>query len=117
MPRISKITKTRRYRLTKKNPRRAIASINLDLGNVEQQIAVSFPQNSQIINVEIPKEKNPELRTIYLGNVKLAWYLDSKRGFVYDEKGLYCGRFEKHDLKNLFWQIGDLLKVEKNRKG
>jgi hypothetical protein len=117
MPRATKITKTRRYRTTKKHPRRTWVNLNFDLGNVEQQIGVSFPKNSQIINAEIPKEKNPDLRTIYLGNVKFAWYSNDKKGFVYDEKGFYCGRYEKHDLKNLFWQIGDILKAEKNRKG
>jgi hypothetical protein len=112
----TKITKTRRYRISKKHPKRPVALMRMDLGQVEQQIAIHFPQNSKYINVEIPKEKNPDLIKIFIGGIKLAWYLDEKKGFIYDENGLYLGAFEKHDLKKAFWKIGQILKLEKPRK-
>ena len=91
--------------------------MKLDLGNVEQQIALVFPETSKYINVEIPKEANPNLFKIYFANLKLAWYLDENKGFIYDEDGIYLATLEKHDLKKLFKKIGDLLKLVKNRKG
>jgi hypothetical protein len=113
----TKITKTRRYRLTKKHPRRPKAIMVMDMGKVEQQIALVFPENSKYINVEIPKEKNPDLITFRISNLKFAWYLEDNRGFIFDENGLWLGNLEKHDLKNAFFKIGALLKLVKNRKG
>jgi hypothetical protein len=113
----TKITKTRRYRTTKKHPKRPVAMMKMDMGKVEQQIALVFPENSKYINVEIPKEKNPNLIKIFIGGIKLAWYLDEKKGFIYDENGIYLGALEKHDLKKAFWKIGQILKLEKIRKG
>ena len=91
--------------------------MTMDLGNVEQQISVFFPENSQIVNVAIPKEKNPDLITIRIGDLKLAWYLTDKRGFFYDKNGIWLGNLFKHDLKNAFFEIGALLRLIKNQKG
>jgi len=115
--RATKTTKTRRYRLLKRHPRRPKAVMIMDLGNVEQQIALTFPQNSKYINVEIPKEKNPDLITFKISNLKFAWYLKDKKGFIFDENGIWLGNIEKHDLKNAFFKIGALLRLVKNRNG
>jgi hypothetical protein len=77
---------------------------------------LTFPENSKHKNVETPKEKNPNLFKIYLGNIKICWYFNGKKGFIYDKNGKYLGRFEKHDLKKLFLKIGQILRLEKNRK-
>jgi len=114
--RATKTTKTRRYRITKKHPKRPVALMKMDLGKVEQQIALTFPENSKYLNVEIPKERNPDLFKIYFGNIKICWYFDEKKGFVYDENGLWLGSFDKQDLKKLFFKIGTILKIEKFRK-
>jgi hypothetical protein len=115
--RATKTTKTRRYRLTKKHPKRPKAVMIMDLGKVEQQIALTFPENSKFINVEIPKERNPDLISWRFGDIKFSYYYKDKKGFIYDENGIYLGGFEKHDLKRLFWKIGDVLRFVKNRKG
>jgi hypothetical protein len=115
--RATKTTKTRRYRITKKHPRRPKAIMVMDMGKVEQQIALTFPENARYINVEIPKEKNPDLFKIYFGNIRICWYFNEKKGFIFDENGIWLGSYEKHDLKKLFCKIGTILKIEKNRKG
>jgi hypothetical protein len=115
--RATKTTKTRHYRITKKHPKRPKAIMVMDMGKVEQQIALTFPENSQYLNVEIPKERNPNLITFRISNLKFAWYLEDKKGFIFDENGIWLGNLEKHDLKNAFFKIGNLLKLVKNRKG
>jgi hypothetical protein len=114
--RATKTTKTRHYRITKKHPKRPKAVMIMDLGKVEQQIALTFPENSQYLNVEIPKTRNPDLFKIYFGNIKICWYFDEKKGFVFDENGLWLGSYDKQDLKKLFFKIGRLLRLEKSRK-
>jgi hypothetical protein len=115
--RATKTTKTRRYRITKKHPKRPKAIMVMDMGKVEQQIALTFPENTRYINVEIPKERNPDLITFRISNLKFAWYLEDNKGFIFDEHGIWLGNLEKHDLKNAFFKIGNLLKLVKNRKG
>ena len=57
-----------------------------------------------------PKEKNPDLMTIYFSNIKVCYYMKDKKGFVYDSDGVYCGSFDFNDLKRLFVKIGASLK-------
>jgi hypothetical protein len=116
-PRTTKTTKTRRYRLTKRIAKRPVAIMRFDRGNVEQQISLSFPENSVNINVDIPKEKNPNLVTIRMNDLKFCIYLDSGKGFVYDLNGIYLSRFAKHDLKGFYSKIGRFLKAIKTQKG
>lgn len=115
--RLSKTTHTRRYRLSKKNPKRLTFLMKLDLGKVEQQIRVFAPQKSEVSNLEIPKEKNPNLVSFRIGTSTLAYYMDSQKGFIYDKLGFWSGSFEKHDLLNLYSKIGTFLKEIKTQKG
>jgi hypothetical protein len=112
--RSTKTTKTRRYRYTKKRPRSQKAMFIMDRGNVEQQITLFFPHNTEIQDHEHKKQPNPDLVRINLGEISLVFYKSTKRGFVYDKHSAYCGSFEKHDLKHAFYRIGVLLSSEKN---
>jgi hypothetical protein len=113
----TKTVKTRPYRITKKHPKRPKVVMTMDLGRVEQQIALTFPENSKIIDVEIPKERNPNLITFRISNLKFAWYLEDKKGFIFDENGMWLGNLERHDLKIAFFKIGALLKKIKKQNG
>jgi hypothetical protein len=115
--RITKVTRTRHYRLTKKHPKRSLALLKLDHGDIEQQIAVFFPEKSQYLNVQIPKEKNPDLFSIRMGDLKIVFYTNENKGFFYDENGMFLGRYEKHDLKNAFFKFGSILKLLKKQNG
>jgi len=85
----------------------------IDRGNVEQTISLFFPPNTQIRDTESQKEPNPDLVRINFGELSLVYYKKDKHGFVYDKNRIYCGAFEKHDLKYLFTRIGQLLKAIK----
>jgi len=108
--------KTRRYKITKRHPKRPRAVLKMDLGTVEQQIALIFPENAKYLNVSIPKEKNPNRIDFTLGDIRLVFYLDEEKGFVYDSDGIYLGRFSKIDLKKVWYQISRLLLALKKRK-
>lgn len=84
---------------------------------MEQQIRVFSPKKSEVSNLEIPKERNPNLISLRIGTSTLAYYKDTQKGFVYDNLGMYCGRFEKHDLKHLGSQILAFFKEIKNENG
>ena len=105
--------KIKKYRSDKRISKRVVTSINIDRGSFEEQIKVSFPQEAEITEVFIPKERNPNLVTIKFDNSKLCWYSNEERGFVYTLKGNYLGNIYKHDLKKLFSEIGHLLRQEK----
>jgi hypothetical protein len=89
----------------------------MDLGKIEQQIRVFAPANTEVSNLEIPKERNPNLVSFKIGTSSLAFYLDSEKGFIYDKLGMWSGSFEKHDLINLYSKIGAFLKTQKSEKG
>jgi len=114
--RATKVVKTRRYKITKRHPRRPRAVIKMDLGEIEQQIALIFPENAKYLNVSIPKEKNPNRIDFTLGDIRLVFYLDEEKGFVYDSDGIYLGKFSKIDLKKVWFQISRLLLALKKRK-
>ena len=118
----TKTTRTRRYRITKKRPRKQTAQFKIDRGKYEQTITLRFPENTQLRDSEIEKgDVNPNLHKIWCGNACIAVYLDTQnrfeRGFVYGKDNEHCGTFEKHDLKNAFCKFGDLLKLLKNPNG
>jgi hypothetical protein len=115
--RTTKITRTRRYRVTKKNPRHPRVIMKLDRGNVEQQITLTFPEKTRFHDVEMPKEHNPDLMSLRLGDMKLVWYFKDDKGWIYDCDGIFSGRFLKHDLKHAFYQIGTILKTVQRQKG
>jgi hypothetical protein len=114
--RITKITRTRRFRVTKKNPKSLNFVLNMDMGNVAQQISVFAPRNSEVRNVEIKKDPNPNLVRFSIGQNSLVYYLDSEKGFIYGKNGIFAGSFEKHDIKHLGSSILNFFKNIDNRK-
>jgi hypothetical protein len=115
---ITKSIHTRRYRLLKKNPKTFKQVTIYDMGNVEQSTHLSFKtEKLQKVDLELSKDKNPDLETIRIGEIKLAFYLNSEKGFIYDKLGFFSGTFLKHDLINAYSQIGSLLNKIKRSKG
>jgi len=114
---ITKIEKERFFRKDKRYPKRANVTISYDTGISEKTISVRFPEEKQVSETESDFRQNPNLWKLYLGNTTVVYYLDTDKGFVYDCDGNYCGRFEKHDLKNAFGQIGLFLKTVRKQKG
>lgn len=111
LARITKTTKTRSYRFSKKNPKAFKQVTIYDLGNVEQQTRISFKKENLLkSDLEISKELNPELFTVKCGDNKLAYYFNSDKGFIYDMNGFFSGKFDKYDLKRLFTEIGTFLR-------
>ena len=111
--RAIKITRTRRYRETKKRAYRPKAIFILDKGNVEQRISLSFPEKTREVNVEIPKEYNPEARSFWVGDLRFYYYIKDDKGFIYNKDGDFCAKFDKFDLKRAFKRIGAILKEKK----
>jgi hypothetical protein len=85
----------------------------MDRGSTEELITLVFPETTRFNSVEIPKEKNPNLITLHFANLKFAYYFKDRKGFVFDCDGIYCGTFERCDLKRLFWRIGTILRTVK----
>lgn len=116
LPRITKTTHTRHYRYSKKNPKAFRQVTTFDLGNVEQQTRLSFRmKNLQKTDLEVNRELNPNLFSVQFGQIRLAYYIDDDKGFVYDKDGFFSGRFDKYDLTRFFSQISPILKVIKLR--
>ena len=109
-PTATKIHTFRKYRRHKRRVNKPRAIIRVDRGQMEETISLVFPEKSQVTYTVNPKEPNPDLYRINFGQMSLIYYKDSKRGFVYDKDRVYCGTFEKHDLKHLFSRIGAVLK-------
>jgi len=108
--RATKITKTRHYRVTKKNPQSQKLILKIDRGAIEQTISLFFPPNTEVKDHESTKEPNPNLIRINFGQTSLIFYLDTEKGFVYDKDKLFSGSFEKHDLIYLYSRIGQLIR-------
>lgn len=110
--RATETIKTRKYRYTKKNPKSQKAIFKLDRGNVEQIISLTFPAQTELKSVAIPKEKNPNLKVMRLNRMKLACYvnfpnvtvpqIDIKDAKIFDELAKKNGvkvTFYKSNLK------------------
>lgn len=91
--------------------------LKLDRGNIQQVISLSFPENTRFSTTKHELKPNPNLFTIRFGGLTLAYYYDSEKGFFYDCDGIYLERFEKHDLRNAFAQIGAILRGVRKQKG
>lgn len=102
--------KLRKYRIDKRTSKRTVATIRVDKGQVEEVTQISFPHSAEVTSHQVPKEKNPNLTTINFGNIKVCWYLNEDKGFVYTLDGNFAGSFKKHDLKNAFHEFGVLLR-------
>lgn len=51
-----------------------------------------------------------------IGNGKLVFYLDSKRGFILGKDEILSVNMDKNDVKTAFFQFSRLLKALKNGK-
>src|SRR4030042_5972890 len=114
--RTTKVTKTRRYRVTKRIARRPKATFTIGLGNVEQVITLHFPEKAVFQEKEIPKERNLNAVRIRIGDNVLVYYKNDEKGFIYDSDKNLCGRFDRFDIKRAFVRIGGLLKEIKTQK-
>jgi hypothetical protein len=111
-------TEIRKTKRTKRRIKRPVVLFKEDLGSFERTMKISLP--AEMIAVDesvIPKEANPNLFWIMQYPIKIIFYLDTEKGFFYDEHGIFLGKFEKHDLKRLFFKIGTLLKTLKKQNG
>lgn len=84
--RATETIKTRRYRFTKRNPQSQKAIFKIDRGNVEQVIQLSFPHQTELKSIDIPKEKNPNLHVIKFSNLKIACYINTPSYQMQKEK-------------------------------
>lgn len=104
LKRATETIKTRQYRYTKKNPKAQKAIFKIDRGNVEQIISLTFPKQTQLKSIEIPKEKNPNLVMLHLGSLKIACYINTPLFQMNKEK--------KTQINKLFKECGISKKVE-----
>lgn len=89
--------------------------IHEDMGNYYKTEIISLPTEIEHEINLIPKNKqNPNLIYIIKHPIKIIYYLDNEKCFIYDELGSYLGDLEKHDLKRLFSKIGHVLRLVKN---
>ncbi len=96
-----------------KHPKRVEASLKIDTGEKLMNILASM--NSELEVTSIPKQKNPNLISFEIGNIKITWRKDLKRGSVYTLDGKWLGGLEKWDIKKAFFKFGALLKEIKNK--
>lgn len=59
---------------------------------------------------------NPNRFSFKIGNGKLIFYLDSKRGFILGKDEILSVNVDKNDIKTAFFQFSRLLKALKNGK-
>jgi hypothetical protein len=111
----TKITTKRRFKPIKKNPRRIRSIIVEDKGKILETTTITYPLNVQMKRTKHSKKKNDNLLVFHVGNLKLTWRIDIKKGAFFDFNGIYLGSFEKHDLKRLFSISSRLLRLEKRK--
>lgn len=62
---------------------------------------------------ELKYEKNPELITMRIMNLRFTWRKDLKKGAIYDLDGNYLGGFDKWHLKHGWFEYSAFLKAIK----
>jgi hypothetical protein len=112
---ITYIKKLKQHR-TRKHPKRAFATLEIDRGTFDERIILTLPQEATLEKTLIPKETNSLLFWLWKYPVRIIYYLDTEKGFVYDSDKNYAGSFEKHDLKKLYSRIGHLFRCLKKDK-
>lgn len=70
---------------------------------------ITIPE-PQIEFREITFEKNPNLLSIKILNLKFTWRKDLKKGSIYDLEGKYLGSFSKRDFKYGWFQYSVFLR-------
>lgn len=108
LPQTYKNIGVRRYRKDKKNPKNTRITITEDVGRFEQK--TTFISEFSRDRTITPKEKNHNLVFILKSPLKIGYYLDSEKCFVWSENGEYLGSLEKYHLKRLFSKIGEVLR-------
>ena len=103
--------KHRKYRADKRHPRRLKITVQEDFQEIEQ--TQTFYMKSNTKRTSKRKQKNDNLVYLMKTPLKIAYYKDSKRTFVYDLDGNYAAEFEKKDLNSLYSRIGHLRRWEK----
>ena len=109
--RATSTVKHRKYRADKRHPKRLKITVQEDFQNIEQ--TQTFYMKSNTKRTTKKKQKNDNLVYLMKTPLKIAYYKDSKRTFVYDLDGNYAAEFEKRDLKSLYSRIGHLLRYKK----
>lgn len=105
----TKTLKVRKYRKDKTYPKNTKVIVIEDLGRFEQVTTLTSQFKTEK-NVQ-PKQHNPNLIWIYKGEtMKIGYYLDSGRCFVWGKNCEYLGTLHKYDLKRLFSKIGATLR-------
>jgi len=105
------IVKHRKYRGDKHHPRRLKVSIIEDFKEIEQ--TQTFYMESNTRRTTKRKYKNGNLVYLMKTPLKIAYYLNSKRCFVYDLNGNFAAELEKKDLNSLYSRIGHLRRYKK----
>ena len=109
--RSTKIFGVRKYQKNKTRPKKTTVLIKEDLGRFES--ITKYVMDCSVTESIVPKERNPNLVYLMKTPLKIVYYLDTERCFVYDLSGNYSGEFENKDLKRLFYRIGALLRYKK----
>jgi hypothetical protein len=115
--RVTVTEKVKRYRIDKRRPKRLEVETHADYGGFLESTKVTFPEETIITKTIIPKETNPDLFWLWKYPIRIVIYLDTEKGFVYDERKNYLGAFEIHDLKKLYSRIGLFFLSKKKQKG
>ena len=109
--RATSTVKHRKYRADKRNPKKLKITITEDLGKIEQTQQFFFKEDKQVRSHS--KEKNPNLVYLLKSPIKIGYYRNSKKCFIWQTNGIFSGELEKHDLKKLFFEIGLVLRGKK----
>lgn len=73
-------------------------------------LVITTTQDSEMSTSVIPKASNPQIEKITTPPFSLKRYKGQKDVLVSDKHGKWLGKLEKHDLKNLFSEIGAMLR-------
>jgi len=107
-------TKQRRYRADKRNPQGVKITVQEDLGTLEQTQQYFFESATK--RRARSKKKNPNLIYILKSPIRIAYYTNSKKLFLYSQDGIYLGELEKHDQRKVFSELGLILRGKKTLK-
>jgi len=115
MKKATLTTRIRKYRIDKRHPKRPYIIIGEDLGDGEyiEKLTLPIVERTQTF---IPKNPNPNLFWLWKHPIRIIWYLDTEKGFIFDSDKNFLESFEKHDLKKLYSRIGQLFRAEKKPK-
>jgi hypothetical protein len=106
--RCSRVTRLRKYSTLKRYPKRPRVIIKEDLGDAELVETISFPQVERVKNV-VHNERNPNLVYVMKSPIRMAFYKDSLRGFIYDADNRFLGAIDLADIWTLYRRAGEIL--------